>query len=83
MRDDVLREQPFCPVCGELTTECDHLDGKAATEHDFRRDNLIGLCASCHSEKTGQQQAGKPWRPKGCDALGNPIAEQPGPWNRT
>lgn len=46
----VLREEPLCP-CGKPATEVDHILAKAKGGDDSR-ENLQGLCKSCHSRKT-------------------------------
>jgi 5-methylcytosine-specific restriction protein A len=58
LRDDVLREQPFCRECAKqgrriLTAEVDHINRHAGDPYLFwNRANLQGLCKSCHSKKT-------------------------------
>jgi 5-methylcytosine-specific restriction protein A len=78
LREQVLREQPFCPLCLALgravaATDVDHRDGNDANN---ARANLWGLCHSHHSEKTAVEMVGKVFRPKGCDADGWPLAPQ-------
>lgn len=56
----VLREQSLCATfCGELATEVDHIvpveDGGAMWD----RNNLQGLCKSCHSSKTRHDVASR------------------------
>ena len=65
LRGMVLREEPLCRHCkqqGRLTpaTEMDHIDGN---QWNLDRDNLQGLCKSCHSKKTVAEQ-GAGWGKK-------------------
>ena len=54
----VLREEPFCREClkegkNELSSEVDHIIDITEDVSKFMdRDNLQGLCKSCHSKKT-------------------------------
>jgi 5-methylcytosine-specific restriction protein A len=56
LRRIVLAEQPICQTCQtELTTDVDHIQPHRGNESLFwARDNLQGLCASCHSIKTAK-----------------------------
>jgi 5-methylcytosine-specific restriction protein A len=59
----ILAEEPLCRHClarGVIaaSTEVDHIDGRAATAHDYRRENLQGLCERCHSIKTARENGG-------------------------
>ena len=58
LRAEMLRAEPFCRVCradglNVLTQDIDHI-----TKHDgdpalfWNRENLQGLCRSCHTRKT-------------------------------
>ena len=48
----VLRDQPICAACGRAAaTDVDHKIAKAKGG-DESRENLVGLCHSCHSRKT-------------------------------
>ncbi len=48
----ILREQPICAACHRAAaTDVDHKIAKAKGGDDSR-DNLVGLCHSCHSIKT-------------------------------
>ena len=60
LRKIVLAEEPLCRHCkqeGRLVpaTEMDHIDGNV---YNLERDNLQGLCKSCHSKKTVKEQGG-------------------------
>ena len=60
LRGMVLREEPLCRHClreGSLTpsTDMDHIDGN---QWNLERDNLQGLCKSCHAIKTRKEQGG-------------------------
>jgi len=58
IRTRVLFEQPLCPNHIDRivpATQVDHIDGNASNN---ARDNLQGLCASCHSSKTNREQGG-------------------------
>ena len=50
----VLSEEPICRECKrELSTDVDHIKPRSThPELAWDRDNLQGLCRSCHSEKT-------------------------------
>ena len=51
----VLRREPWCRVCSEPATEVDHLlPRKFGGIH--ARQNLQGLCKSCHSAKTAREK---------------------------
>ena len=48
----VLREQPICADCQRAPAwHVDHIKAKTKGGDDSR-ENLVGLCASCHSKKT-------------------------------
>ncbi len=51
LRTQVLQEEPYCRLCGRPSGHMDHIDGNVKNNN---RDNLQGLCASCHSKKTIQ-----------------------------
>ena len=58
LRLDVIRAEPFCRHCAELgrrvlTTDVDHIRKHGGDPRLFwDRDNLQGLCRSCHTRKT-------------------------------
>ena len=58
MRDEVIREQPFCMVCLSegrrmITQEIDHIvPHEGHVDRFWDRSNLQGLCKGCHSRKT-------------------------------
>lgn len=88
LREVVLREEPFCRCgCGGVSVEVDHIDGKAATLADNRRENLQGMTHECHSAKTALENgsfgraAGQAKR-AGCDSRGLPL-DQTHHWRRT
>lgn len=60
LRTYVLHEEPLCVEChrqGRTTpsTQCDHIRRHGGDEQMFfDRNNLQGLCASCHSAKTAR-----------------------------
>ena len=77
LRAIVLAEQPLCPECGargivEAATQVHHSNDDA---NDNSRENLVGLCASCHSKHTAADKGGKPRY--GCDTQGKPLD----PWH--
>lgn len=81
--EQVKREEPLCrpcKACGRVTpaAEVDHIKPKAQGGTDDR-ENLQGICSSCHAAKTAQEQ-GAPAR-HGCDAAGMP-ADPHHEWNR-
>lgn len=93
IRQEVLDEEPFCRHC--LRDGCapprpsiivDHIDGKCASLHDYRRDNLQGLCRyhdglKSVSENRGFGGSRSGARPAGCDENGIPL--DPGHhWNK-
>lgn len=58
VRDQVLSEEPLCMVCQDApTVEVDHIDPNG----DDQRDNLQGVCKSCHREKTQAEAATSRW----------------------
>lgn len=52
-RAAVLREHPFCSICGKPATEVDHIIPlrKGGTDDNF---NLRALCKKCHSSKSAR-----------------------------
>lgn len=54
LRAQVLREEPFCRVCGRPSETVDHIIPKAWGGTDDRN-NLQGLCKRCHNKKTRQE----------------------------
>lgn len=56
-----LRRKPMCEDCGEA--EATQVHHKVAFRNRpglrLRLDNLMSLCASCHSRRTAQEQGGK------------------------
>ena len=50
----VIREQPICatPGCNSPSDHVDHIISIARGGAVYERENLQGLCASCHSKKT-------------------------------
>lgn len=64
----------------------DHIDGKAAEEHDYRRDNLQGLCRYHDGLKSIAENKGfggnrEGAAPAGCDASGIPV-DPNHPWRK-
>ena len=58
LRVMVLREEPICRVCQhEPSTQVDHITAKTKGGTNDR-DNLRGICASCHSRKTVKEDGG-------------------------
>jgi 5-methylcytosine-specific restriction enzyme A len=72
IREQVLAEQPLCPLCAPRIVPAVDVDHKDGNDANNSRENLWGLCRSHHSEKTATEMAGKEFKPKGCDAHGNP-----------
>lgn len=61
LRQQVLREQPICAAdgCGRPASHVDHIvDHRGDIERFHDRDNLQGLCPSCHSRKTRLERGG-------------------------
>jgi 5-methylcytosine-specific restriction protein A len=60
LRPQVLREQPFCPACAPKlvpATEVDHIrPHNENLELFWLRENLQGLCATHHAEKTRREE---------------------------
>jgi 5-methylcytosine-specific restriction protein A len=59
LRKIVLDEEPLCRHCKakgiiKPSKEMDHIDGD---QFNLARDNLQGLCKSCHSKKTVRKQS--------------------------
>jgi 5-methylcytosine-specific restriction protein A len=54
----VLAEEPVCRMCGrEASEHVDHIVARAKGGSD-ERENLQGLCASCHARKTARHDGG-------------------------
>lgn len=85
-----LTREPLCRQCkadGRTTAAVvvDHIDGKAATAHDYRDENLQSLCEPCHSAKTALENGSFGRAPgtakrAGCDDRGTPLDKEH-PWN--
>lgn len=54
LRDQVRREEPLCRLCHRLAMHVDHIVPRERGGPDIR-ENLQGLCHSCHSEKTAKE----------------------------
>jgi 5-methylcytosine-specific restriction protein A len=61
VRDDVLRDEPFCRACGpnviSLAVEVDHVTPLAHGGARLDRANLQPLCRECHQSKTSGENA--------------------------
>ena len=73
LRAQVIAEEPLCGWCLArglyvASTEVDHINNDG---DDNRRENLAGMCCSCHSVKTAQDM-GKSTT-MGCDVNGIPT----------
>lgn len=73
LRRMVLTEQPLCPECQargvlEVATQVHHINDNAM---DNSRENLVGLCAPCHSRHTAEDMGKRVSH--GCDLQGNPA----------
>ena len=56
LRRRVLREQPWCAVCGmRPATDVDHIIPLREGGPPFDRVNVQGLCKADHSAKTGRE----------------------------
>lgn len=88
LRAEVLADEPLCRHCKAIglvtpATEVDHIeDSRADYSDDNSRENLQGLCRTCHSIKTRAEmqatpggEGGMPIKPrkKGCDKNGFPL----------
>jgi 5-methylcytosine-specific restriction protein A len=94
LREQVLNEEPLCRLCIQEhvtpinpSSVVDHIDGQAETAHDYRRENLQGLCETHHNVKTALENGSFGRRPsttrrKGCDANGTPL-DRKHPWNKS
>lgn len=53
-RERVLFEQPLCatPDCGRIATDVHHIVDLADGGEPWARENLEGLCATCHGKLT-------------------------------
>jgi len=57
LRAAVLRDEPSCRQCGDPSTDIDHIVPlRRGGSHS--RENLQGLCHSCHSRKTVVEDGG-------------------------
>lgn len=50
----VLKEEPYCAICGLLSTTVDHIVA-VSKGGGHERDNLRGLCKTCHDKRSRQQ----------------------------
>ena len=81
LRASVLAEQPLCVHCALIgrTSIADDVDHKDGNPGNNERENLQGLCHSCHSRKTAADH-GKAVS-MGCDVHGMPLDPRH-PWNQ-
>ena len=58
LRRDVLDDQPICAICRrQFASDVDHIQPRTARpDLQWDRDNLQGLCAACHSIKSGRER---------------------------
>ena len=56
IRAQVLKEEPYCRVCGQQSTTVDHITPKAEGGTDIRG-NLRALCDDCRSIKDKEDSA--------------------------
>ena len=57
LRAHVLREEPFCRLCGSPATVVDHLEhGPQWRDKFFERRNLRGLCKPCHDRRSARDR---------------------------
>ena len=56
LRDQVLKEEPFCRVCLMPTVIADHIVPIAWGGARLDRANLQGLCFSCHEKKKAKEK---------------------------
>ncbi|SDI79502.1 HNH endonuclease [Pseudomonas abietaniphila] len=80
LRAQILAEEPLCRWCLArglyvASTDVDHISNDG---DDNRRDNLTGMCHSCHSIKTAQDMGKGTTR--GHDLNGLPL-DPAHPWN--
>jgi 5-methylcytosine-specific restriction endonuclease McrA len=56
----VLAADPLCRDCraAGLTVGAEHVDHADGNVHNLTRENLVPLCAPCHSRKTVAQDGG-------------------------
>ena len=78
LRLKVLVERPLCETCGRPATEVHHrISIDERPDLAFDRDNLMALCASCHSRLFTHAELaarrGRKYRPKGCTVDGEPV----------
>lgn len=54
IRAEVLKQDPYCRMCGQVATDVDHIIPirRGGTHHPL---NLQPLCRSCHNRKTRRQ----------------------------
>lgn len=81
VRTRQLAREPMCRECGRAAEHVDHIKPRSRGGAVYDPANLQGLCASCHSLKTGAyDKQGKDWTVRGCDADGFPL-DPAHPWN--
>lgn len=55
-RNQVLKEEPCCRLCGKPAVTVDHIKAKSQGGTD-ERSNLRGLCQDCHDKRSKEQAA--------------------------
>ena len=78
LREQVLREEPYCRLCGAPASEVDHIVPRRRGGTDARS-NLQPLCKSCHSSKTMRELNQRRRGGRGEKSLGSGSVEERGP----
>lgn len=65
LREEVLRDSPYCEICGSIATDVHHIvPHNGDPELFYDRTNLVSICSSCHSKETQKESEQRKQRPK-------------------
>lgn len=59
LRNEVIKEQPFCVMCGKAAAIIDHIKPILAGGERLDKSNLQPLCRACHNAKTIKERKEK------------------------
>lgn len=56
VRNQVIKSEPFCRICGAAATLVDHIIPIEAGGAKLKVENLQPLCQTCHNKKTAKDK---------------------------